>query len=75
MYLLRVDGGSGRRSLRNGCRFAFDDRWLRPAKLLDRIRDHLLGLGRRAKFWDAGRNYLLCYVAIRLPRQGGCNTN
>jgi hypothetical protein len=51
------------------------DRLLRPAKLLDPTRDHLLGLRRPAEFRSPCRNYLLGRPAIGLPSQGGCDTN
>src|SRR5262249_1248385 len=50
-------------------------RWLRPAKLLDRTRDHLLSLRRPAKFWGPCHDYLLSCLAVRLPSQDARNTN
>src|SRR6516162_9281373 len=90
MHLLWVDGGSGRRfrddrgghGLRDRCHSrlrqgwpnssAFGTRrWLR----LNPTRDHLLGLRRPAKFRSLCGDYLLGYFAVRLPSQGGCNTD
>jgi hypothetical protein len=64
------------RILRNGCRLLFGTgRWLRPAELLDPARDHLLGLRGPAKFRGPRPDHLLGCLAVRLPSQGGGNTN
>src|SRR5215469_1657337 len=79
MYLRRVDGRGDRharrdrrwRSLRNRCRL----RRLRPAKLLHPVRDHLLDLRRPSKFRSLCCERLFGCLAVRLPSQGGCNTD
>ena len=48
---------------------------LRPAKLLDPARDHLLGLWRPAEVRRPRRDYPPICRAVRLPSQGGGNTN
>ena len=62
-----------------GILFMRDDKLLATPgtvrKLLDPACDHLLGLRRPAKFWGACRNHLLGCIAVRLPSQGGCNTD
>ena len=64
LMLLRVDGGSARR-------FRDDHR---GHGLRNRCPLRLFGLWRPTKFRSVCRDYLLGYLAVRLPSQSGYNT-